>query len=98
MDQAAPATRGSPGKIRAAVVGLGYFGSFHANHYAKHADADLVAVVDTDRSRAEKLARDLGAEAFTHHRALIGKVAGDVSEVKTPGGIREYEVLDVRYR
>jgi transcription elongation factor GreA len=30
-------------------------------------------------------------------RALIGKYAGDVAEVQTPGGIREYEVLDVRY-
>ena len=30
-------------------------------------------------------------------RALIGKSAGDVAEVKAPGGLREYEVLDVRY-
>ncbi len=30
-------------------------------------------------------------------RALIGKFAGDVVEVNTPGGIREYEILDVRY-
>ncbi len=30
-------------------------------------------------------------------RALIGKVAGDVAEVKAPGGLREYEVLGVRY-
>jgi transcription elongation factor GreA len=30
-------------------------------------------------------------------RALIGKVAGDVAEVVAPGGIKEYEVLDVRY-
>jgi transcription elongation factor GreA len=30
-------------------------------------------------------------------RALIGKVAGDVAEVKAPGGVRSYEVLDVRY-
>ena len=30
-------------------------------------------------------------------RALIGKFAGDVAEVNTPGGIREYEVLDVKY-
>jgi transcription elongation factor GreA len=30
-------------------------------------------------------------------RALIGKYAGDVAEVHTPGGVREYEVLDVRY-
>ncbi|MDP2811562.1 MAG: transcription elongation factor GreA [Rhodocyclaceae bacterium] len=30
-------------------------------------------------------------------RAMIGKYAGDVVEVQTPGGRREYEILDVRY-
>ncbi len=30
-------------------------------------------------------------------RALIGKYIGDVAEVVAPGGIRGYEVLDVRY-
>ena len=30
-------------------------------------------------------------------RALIGKEAGDVAEVQAPGGLREYEILDVRY-
>ena len=30
-------------------------------------------------------------------RALIGKYAGDVAEVQAPGGVREYEVIDVRY-
>jgi transcription elongation factor GreA len=30
-------------------------------------------------------------------RALIGKYAGDVAEVHAPGGVREYEILDVRY-
>ncbi len=30
-------------------------------------------------------------------RALIGKLAGDVVGVQAPSGIREYEVLDVRY-
>jgi len=30
-------------------------------------------------------------------RSLIGKYAGDVTEVQTPGGRREYEILDVRY-
>src|SRR2546421_10738659 len=28
-------------------------------------------------------------------RALIGKSAGDVAEVQAPGGLREYEILDV---
>jgi transcription elongation factor GreA len=30
-------------------------------------------------------------------RSLIGKSAGDVAEVQAPGGVREYEILDVRY-
>jgi transcription elongation factor GreA len=30
-------------------------------------------------------------------RALIGKYAGDTVEVQAPSGIREYEVLEVRY-
>ena len=30
-------------------------------------------------------------------RALIGKSAGDVAEVQAPAGLREYEILDVKY-
>lgn len=31
-------------------------------------------------------------------RALIGKYAGDIAQVQAPGGIREYEIIDVRYQ
>lgn len=30
-------------------------------------------------------------------RALIGKFSGDIAQVQAPGGMREYEVIDVRY-
>jgi len=30
-------------------------------------------------------------------RALIGKFAGDIAEVQAPSGIREYEIVEVRY-
>jgi transcription elongation factor GreA len=30
-------------------------------------------------------------------RALIGKSSGDIAEVKTPVGVREYELLEVQY-
>jgi transcription elongation factor GreA len=30
-------------------------------------------------------------------RALIGKEAGDVADVQAPGGIKSYEIVDVRY-
>ena len=41
----------------------------------------------------------LGKVSFTSPiaRALIGKSAGDVAEVRAPGGIKEYEIVDVRY-
>jgi transcription elongation factor GreA len=30
-------------------------------------------------------------------RALIGKYVGDIAQVQAPGGIREFEIIDVRY-
>ena len=30
-------------------------------------------------------------------KALIGKFSGDVAEVRTPGGVKEVEIVDVRY-
>jgi len=30
-------------------------------------------------------------------RALIGKSSGDIAEVRAPGGVREYEVVEVQY-
>ena len=30
-------------------------------------------------------------------RALIGKYEGDVAEVQAPGGVREYEIVEIRY-
>ena len=30
-------------------------------------------------------------------RALIGKEAGDIAEVRAPGGIKRYEIVEVRY-
>jgi transcription elongation factor GreA len=30
-------------------------------------------------------------------KALIGKFSGDVAEVRTPGGVKEFEIVDVKY-
>ncbi len=30
-------------------------------------------------------------------RASIGKYAGDIAQVQAPGGLREYEIIEVRY-
>jgi transcription elongation factor GreA len=30
-------------------------------------------------------------------RALIGKQEGDIAEVQAPGGVKEYEIVEIRY-
>src|SRR5688572_17812634 len=61
-------------KIKAAVVGVGYLGKFHAEKYAASANAELIAVVDVDESRAREIGASLGVEALTDYRALAGRV------------------------
>ena len=58
----------------AAVVGVGYLGRFHAEKYAASSKANLVAVVDSDESRAREVGAQLGAEVLTDYRALFGRV------------------------
>jgi len=61
-------------RLRAAVVGVGYLGRFHALKYAAHPDVDLVAVVDTDPDRCRAVATEVGAEAVLDRTALAGRV------------------------
>jgi predicted dehydrogenase len=68
--------------IRTAVVGVGYLGGFHAEKYAELPGSELVAVVDTDRERAESVAGRLGTRAFTDHRDIIGTV--DAVSISVP--------------
>jgi predicted dehydrogenase len=69
-------------RLRVAVVGVGYLGRFHAEKYAAHPGAELVAVVDVDTGRAHTVAADLGVEALTNHQALAGRI--DCASVSVP--------------
>lgn len=71
-------------QIRTAVVGTGYFGRFHANHYAKNPRAELVAVVDADEVRARAVAEEFGAQADTDYRNVLDRVDAVSIAVPTP--------------
>ena len=60
--------------VRAAVVGVGYLGAFHAEKYASMRDVELVAVVDVDAARAQAVAAGCHTQALTDYRALFGRV------------------------
>jgi predicted dehydrogenase len=69
-------------RLRAAVIGAGYLGRFHAQKYAALPEVDLVAVVDTDVATRERVAREVGCEPVADFRELLGKV--DAVSVVTP--------------
>lgn len=60
--------------IRTAVIGAGHFGRFHAEKYASLPGSRLVAIADSDASRAGEVARKLKAQPVTDYRQLFGQV------------------------
>jgi predicted dehydrogenase len=60
--------------LRAAVIGVGYLGRFHAQKYAALPDVKLVGVVDPNPATGAKVAAELGVTAFANHTDLAGKV------------------------
>ena len=69
-------------QLRAAVIGVGYLGNFHAQKYALLDDAELVGVVDTSADRAREIATALGTRPFTDYRDLLGAI--DVASIVVP--------------
>ena len=69
-------------KIRAAVVGVGYLGRFHAQKYAQLPGCELVAVVDSRQEVRERVAAEVAARSVEDYRELLGAV--DAVSVVTP--------------
>ena len=69
-------------KIRAAVIGVGYLGRFHAQKYAQATGCELVAVADLRQEAGEKVAAEVGTRWAEDYRELLGNV--DAVSVVTP--------------
>jgi predicted dehydrogenase len=69
-------------KIRAAVVGVGYLGRFHAQKYASAPDCELAAVCDPRQEVGAQVAAELRTRAVADHREILGAV--DAVSVVTP--------------
>jgi predicted dehydrogenase len=68
--------------LRAAVVGVGYFGAFHAQKYAAIPGVELVAVVDANPRRGADIAASLGTRACACLAELPGRI--DIASVAVP--------------
>lgn len=71
-----------PDEIRAAVVGVGYLGRFHAQKYAALPGVQLVAVADPGEKARESVAAEVGTRAVADWRELLGQV--DAVSIATP--------------
>ena len=61
-------------KLRAAVVGVGYLGQFHAQKIKAHPEVELVGVCDHSFAQAQKVASELSVKAFEKIEDLVGQV------------------------
>jgi predicted dehydrogenase len=75
-------------RIPVAIVGAGAFGKNHARVYHQLAQqgvpVQLAAVVDTDLSRAETVAREYGAKAFGSVQQLLSNATIRAASVAVP--------------
>jgi predicted dehydrogenase len=69
-------------RLRAAVIGVGYLGNFHAQKYHELPDVELVAVVDTDGGRAAEVAGKYGVASATDYGPLLDDL--DLVSIVTP--------------
>ncbi len=70
------------------------FGSTVELEESKGGESVTYQIVGEDEADIKKGKVSVGSPIA---RALIGKYAGDEVEVQTPGGVRKYEILEVRY-
>ncbi len=61
-------------KCKVAVIGVGYLGQYHAEKFAQSPQAELVAICDTDRQRADEIAAKHQVRAVYDYHELLDLV------------------------
>jgi predicted dehydrogenase len=79
--------------INVALFGAGFVSGNHAAAYDKLPGTKLVAVLDADGERAEKLAGPRGARAYTEAETLFAKENVDLVDVCLPTFLHEKYVV-----
>ncbi|NWF75344.1 MAG: Gfo/Idh/MocA family oxidoreductase [Nitrospirae bacterium] len=68
--------------VKVGVIGVGYLGQHHARIFAGLEEAELFAVVDIDKNKADKYASMYGCQSFTNYLDILDKV--DALSIVTP--------------
>ena len=79
-------------KLGVGIIGLGIISDAHEKGMLDSADiADVVAVCDIDRSKAERRAKRFGAEVYTEYHALLANPKVEVVDIILPHNLH-YQV------
>lgn len=71
-------------RTRVAVIGAGYIADYHLGCVARIPECELVALVDTDRARAESMAKRFGVERALTSIDELANLRVDVAHLLTP--------------
>lgn len=83
-----PAPPPAPMAVSVVLVGAGGVGETHAEHLVEVPEAELVAVCDLERDRAETVAEAADARAYTDYREALGEERPEAVYLTTPPGSR----------
>ena len=82
-------------KLKAAIIGTGIFGSFHARAFSEMPDVELVAICDLNKSRAEKVAAEFNVpQVYTDHKEMLAKSGCDFVTIATPDHLHAQVAID----
>jgi predicted dehydrogenase len=70
--------------VRLGIIGVGNMGGVHARNIGKLREVKLAAICDTDQSKADRVAAEVGCAAFYDASTLIGSGAVDAVLIATP--------------
>lgn len=82
-------------KLKAAIVGTGIFGSFHARALSEMPEVELIAICDLNRNRAEQIAAQFGIpQVYTSHTEMLAKSGCDFVTIATPDHLHAQVAVD----
>jgi UDP-N-acetylglucosamine 3-dehydrogenase len=75
--------------MKVAVIGVGSMGRNHARVYSELAEAELVAVSDTDAKLAGSVAENFGTRCYTNYSELLEKERPEAVSIAVPTALHE---------
>jgi len=70
--------------VRVTIIGAGFMGSMHAQVYQNLPNAELIAIVDVDLEKAEKLAKKYAARAYSQIKDILVRDDIDAVDICLP--------------